>query len=81
MTFAPSIETTDSTMRLTVPDAEKLIPRLIEIASQYGVQVKSVSIHKPTLNDVFLYYTGREIRAEEAESDLKTQMRSWSKMR
>ena len=81
LSFAPSIETTDNTMRLTVPDAEKLIPRLIEIASHSGVQVKSVSIHKPTLNDVFLYYTGREIRDEEAESDIKTQMRSWSKMR
>jgi ABC-2 type transport system ATP-binding protein len=58
-------------LRLTVPNAEKLIPKLIKIATEIGVEVSSVSVHRPTLNDVFLHYTGRDIRAEEAESPLK----------
>jgi len=71
---APETDFSDGTVRLTVPDAEKLIPRLIEIATEIGVQVNSVSVHKPTLNDVFLHYTGREIRADEPESPLKMHM-------
>ena len=66
--FAPQIDTLKDTLRLTVPDAEKLIPGLIEIATEIGVEINSVSIHHPTLNDVFLHYTGREIREDEAES-------------
>jgi len=72
--IAPNIELSDGNLRLAVPDAEKLIPSLIEIASELGVQVKSVSIHRPTLNDVFLHYTGREIRAQEAESQMRIHM-------
>lgn len=59
---------TKDTLRLTVKDAEKLVPRLIEVANDVGVEVNSISVHRPTLNDVFLYYTGREIREEEPES-------------
>jgi ABC-2 type transport system ATP-binding protein len=54
-----------------VANAEKLIPKLIKVAAEIGIEVSSVSIHHPTLNDVFLHYTGREIRAEEAESRFK----------
>jgi ABC-2 type transport system ATP-binding protein len=72
--IAPKTEFSDGNLRLTVPDAEKLIPRLIKIATEIGVQVNSVSVHRPTLNDVFLHYTGREIRADEPESPFKTHM-------
>jgi ABC-2 type transport system ATP-binding protein len=70
----PQIETSGDTIRLAVADAEKLIPRLIKIAAEIGVEVSSVSIHHPTLNDVFLHYTGRDIRTEEAESPFKKYM-------
>jgi len=69
-----NIDSSRGSIRLTVSNAEKLIPRLIKIAAEIGVEVGSVSIHHPTLNDVFLHYTGREIRAEEAESSFKKYM-------
>jgi len=68
--IAPHIDLLENGLRLTVHDAEQLIPKLIEIATEIGVEVDAVSIHRPTLNDVFLDYTGREIRADEAESSL-----------
>jgi ABC-2 type transport system ATP-binding protein len=71
---SPRIDSSRDTVRLTVSNAEKLIPRLIKIATEIGVEVSSVSIHHPTLNDVFLHYTGRDIRAEEAESMLRKHM-------
>ena len=46
---------------VAVDDGEAEVPRLIQIA---GVPVRSVHVHRPTLDDVFLYFTGREIRQE-----------------
>jgi len=39
-----------------------------ELSIQKGWKILEVSYHKPTLNDVFLYLTGREIREENGES-------------
>ena len=72
--LTPQTDPARDTVRLAVSNAEKLIPKLIRVAADIGVEVNSVSIHHPTLNDVFLYYTGREIRAEEAESMLRKHM-------
>jgi len=69
--LTPQTDSSKDTIRLAVSNAEKLIPRLIKTAAEIGVEVSSVSIHHPTLNDVFLHYTGRDIRAEEAESPFK----------
>jgi ABC-2 type transport system ATP-binding protein len=69
--LTPQTDSSKDTIRLAVSNAEKLIPKLIKTAAEIGVEVSSVSIHHPTLNDVFLHYTGRDIRAEEAESPFK----------
>ena len=45
--------------------AEELIPRLV---SELGVSVKSVAMSRPSLDDVFLFHTGRTIRDSEASS-------------
>jgi len=42
-----------------VENGEDQVPALIEAA---GVPVNHVHVHRPTLDDVFLHYTGREIR-------------------
>ncbi len=43
---------------------EEFIPRLIR---DFGTEIVSVSIHRPTLDDVFLQLTGKEIREEGAD--------------
>lgn len=79
--FAHHAEATDSTVHLHLSDAEKKVPMIVELASASQIELKSVSIHKPTLNDVFLYYTGKEIRSEEAENELRSTMRALNRMR
>ncbi len=49
---------------LKVSDATQAIPVILERAGKAGLRVAEVSYRKPTLNDVFLYLTGREIREE-----------------
>jgi len=55
-----------STLLLTVKDASV---HLQEILSLVG-EVDSVEVRSPTLNDVFLHYTGREIREESGEGGM-----------
>lgn len=51
---------------LTVDEGEKKIPEIIMLAQKQGIAVGSVSIHKPSLEDVFIHYTGKSIREEES---------------
>jgi len=54
---------------------EEFIPDLIR---DFGTRIVSVSVHRPTLDDVFLQMTGKEIR-EEGASDIAN-MRKMAKM-
>ncbi len=58
-----------SRIALKVEDAVKALPRLLVRARDKGLDVLEASYHRPSLNDVFLLLTGREIR-EEAPMDM-----------
>ncbi len=51
---------------LTMEKGERRIPELIQTAQGLGVTVSAVHLSKPSLEDVFLHFTGRTIREEEA---------------
>jgi ABC-2 type transport system ATP-binding protein len=38
------------------------IPAIMEVARKSGIEIKSVNLRKPSLEDVFLHFTGRRIR-------------------
>jgi len=57
----------NSTIFITVKNAESFAPKILEFVKGNGGVVKAISIRKPSLGDVFLHYTGREIREEKAE--------------
>ena len=59
---------------LTVTGGEKAVPKLIDIVARHGGKVRSVGCRSPTLEDVFIRYTGRGIREE--EGGIKEQMRA-----
>ncbi len=48
---------------------DRLIPELVQLAVAHGIQVDSVRLKRPTLDDVYLHYTGREIREAEASRE------------
>ncbi len=61
--FVKNINSKDGTLSLSVNNANENISELLAVTGR----VESVELHSPTLNDVFLHYTGREIREESAE--------------
>ena len=56
----------DSSLTLGVERGDEKIPIIIEIAQSLNIKIKSISVRKPTLDDVFLSYTGRTMRDDEA---------------
>ncbi|MFZ3384886.1 MAG: ATP-binding cassette domain-containing protein [Candidatus Methanoperedens sp.] len=50
---------------ITVNNGERQIPHILLLASQAGIPITSVSLRKPTLDDVFIHYTGQAIRDKE----------------
>lgn len=66
---------------LRVGSGEKFIPKLVSAASRHCVPITSVSLRKPSLDDVFMHYTGRAIREEEASSKdaMRLRRRAWGR--
>jgi len=66
----------DTRLRLEVEAGAEFIPRLVR---DLGVAVRSVDLHRPTLDDVFLKLTGRAIREGEADplALMRLQGRLW----
>ena len=65
----------DGFLELTVEKGERRIPELVAIAQSVGAEVSSISMHEPSLEDVFIYFTGKNIRREEPSTSVHMRMR------
>jgi ABC-2 type transport system ATP-binding protein len=63
--FDLSATIAEGQLTFAVPAGEAFVPRLF---SELGVPIKSVSVSRPSLDDVFMSYTGTTIRDAEAAS-------------
>ena len=50
--------------RVLTGNGSRTTTELVEMAVQSGVQVKSLTVQNTTLDDVFVHYTGRQLRDE-----------------
>ena len=69
----------DGKIILSVKNAEKNIAKILYKSRKNKIKILEASIRKPSLNDVFLYLTGRQIREE--VPDLKSKMKRRFMMR
>jgi len=68
----------DGKLILRVELGERKIPELMSIAQKNHIVVSSVNLHKPTLDDVFLHYTGKTIRETESNKEsMRIRRRAW----
>ncbi|HJH25974.1 MAG TPA: ABC transporter ATP-binding protein [Methanophagales archaeon] len=79
--FIKRIKLHDDFLFLSVENGEIMIPRILRLAHEEGVLVHSVSLRKPTLEDVFLTFTGRTIREQEASVKEQIRMKAKASMR
>ncbi len=63
-----NIKQHDTFLTIGVEKGEEKIPVVFEIARRINIKIKSIGVRKPTLDDAFLYFTGRSMRDEEPEN-------------
>ena len=63
LTYISKTDFKNGILSLTVIDAKEHLAEILQVIGK----VDSVEVHTPTLSDVFLHYTGREIREESPE--------------
>jgi len=54
----------EGTLEIAVRGGRTLMPRIMEVAAAQGFFIDSILLREPNLEDVFLHYTGRNIRAD-----------------
>ena len=54
-------------LTLFVSNGTKVIPIIFQISSELEIKITTISLTRPTLDDVFLSYTGHEIRDDDSK--------------
>ncbi|MEM2529236.1 MAG: ATP-binding cassette domain-containing protein [Ignisphaera sp.] len=64
-------------IEVVVDNASKALPEIFSIVDRLGIKVKEVSYRRPTLNEVFLHLTGRELRDSLETTPTPPRFRRW----
>ena len=67
--YVDAVNRADGGIATTVKNGSAAVPELVSLLHDNRVPVASITVARPTLDDVFLKHTGRTIRAEEATGD------------
>jgi len=58
------IQTTNNSVHLNIKDGERNMPDLLRLLDAKNLEAQSVTLSRPSLDDVFLKYTGRSLRED-----------------
>lgn len=78
--FTIEIKRRDRALALLVRNGAEAVPKIVELVNAKGGKISSITFRAPTLDDVFLHFTGRSIREDTAVTK-KRFVSSWSAMR
>lgn len=64
--FLRELQETESGIQLYVERGEEVLPQVLRLLDQNGTTIRTVTLARPTLEDVFLRLTGRSLREEQS---------------
>ena len=64
-----AVQPVNGGLSVHVKDGGAAIPRLLKLLGDGGILVTSLTLHQPTLDDVFLKHTGRSMRVEDTRGE------------
>jgi ABC-2 type transport system ATP-binding protein len=73
-------ESLNGTVNIVVANGDVAIPHLVEAFRAKGAEVDSVSLKKPTLDDVFLKYTGARIDESESWAEVRKRRKTFRRL-
>ncbi|MGD0645173.1 MAG: ATP-binding cassette domain-containing protein [Candidatus Bathyarchaeia archaeon] len=62
---AERLQTNGNSIYLTIKDGERMMPDLLRSLDARNLEAQTVTLSRPSLDDVFLKYTGRSLREDE----------------
>lgn len=62
LSFVQTMTTGDDSIQIGVDSGNKRLPEVVTVANNCGFVIEDISVAKPSLSDVFLKYTGRQLR-------------------
>ncbi len=66
--WVKKLKTDGNKIVITILNAEKATPKIFTLSNKLKIDIKSFNIKEPSLEDVFIHYTGRSIREQKANS-------------
>jgi ABC-2 type transport system ATP-binding protein len=79
--FIKKINEDDSKLILFTSNGTEVIPQIFQISSELGIKIKSISLTQPTLDDVFISYTGHEIRDDDSKFNRRREHAKMKRLR
>ncbi len=73
-------EVSNGSVDLLVTNGETVVPRLVEQLESKEIEVDAIAVKKPTLDDVFLKYTGARIDEGESWTQARRMRRTFRRM-
>ena len=78
--FVLEVKKRENGLTLVVKSGAEAVPEIVELVNTHGGKLQSLTLREPTLDDVFLNYTGRSIR-EDTDVTKKRFVSAWQGMR
>jgi len=79
--FVNKINEDESKITLFASNGTEVIPKIFQISSELNIKITSISLTQPTLDDVFISYTGHEIRDDDSIFNRKREHAKMKRLR
>jgi ABC-2 type transport system ATP-binding protein len=79
--FVNKITEDGSKLTLFASKGTEVIPKVFQISSKLDIKISSISLTQPTLDDVFISYTGHEIRDDDSGFNRKREHAKMKRIR
>ena len=79
--FVNKINEDGTKLTLFASNGTEVIPKIFQISSKLNIKITSISLTQPTLDDVFISYTGHEIRDDDSGFNRKREHAKMKRLR
>lgn len=79
--FVNKINVDGTKLTLFASNGTEVIPKIFQISSELKIKIISIALTQPTLDDVFISYTGHEIRDDDSKFNRKREHAKMKRLR
>ena len=79
--YVTKINVDGSKLTLFASNGTEVIPKIFQISSKLEIKINSIALTQPTLDDVFISYTGHEIRDDDSKFNRRREHAKMKRLR